>query len=304
MTHEVKVRVPGKVNLALVVGAPRADGYHPLATVFQAVSLFDDVTASAGRRGRGITIEVQGEGADVVPLDARNLAWRAAEAVAQSIGVDPDVALHISKGIPVAGGMAGGSADAAAALVACNALWSAGLSRDDLEGLARGLGADVPFLLHGGTALGLERGDALTPVLAPATFHWVFALADGGLSTAEVFARLDADRGDRVQPEPRVPDDFLAALRTGDPQRLGPALVNQLQDAAVGMRPDLAKVLRSGRDAGALGAIVSGSGPTCAFLARDDEHALDLAVTLAADGVCRTVRTANGPVSGARVLPG
>jgi 4-diphosphocytidyl-2-C-methyl-D-erythritol kinase len=299
---EVKVRVPGKVNLALLVGAPRPDGYHPLATVFQAVSLYDDITASPARRGAGISLEVQGEGADVVPLDERNLAWRAAELVASAAGIEPDVALHINKGIPVAGGMAGGSADAAGALVACNVMWDAGLTRDDLDELARALGADVPFVLHGGTALGLERGDALTPVLAPATFHWVFALAEGGLSTAEVFQRLDADREDRVLPEPRVPDDFLAALRSGEPPRLGAALVNEMQDAAISMRPELAKVLSSGMNAGALGGIVSGSGPTCAFLARDDEHALDLAVTLAADGVCRTVRTAHGPVPGARVI--
>jgi 4-diphosphocytidyl-2-C-methyl-D-erythritol kinase len=301
--HAVRVRVPGKVNLALLVGVPRDDGYHPLATVFQAVSLFDDVTATQRDAGAGLVLEVQGEGADTVPLDGTNLAWRAAEMVAAAAGVAPDVHLHLSKGIPVAGGMAGGSADAAGALVACNALWEAGLDRDALHDFAAELGADVPFALHGGVALGLERGDALTPVLARGEFHWVFALADGGLSTPSVFARLDADRGDRVLPKPRVPDVFMAALRSGDPERLGAALINDLQDAALGLRPELQRVLDAGRDAGALGGIVSGSGPTCAFLARDAEHGLDLAVTLAADGVCRTVRTAHGPVPGARILP-
>lgn len=299
----VKVRVPGKVNLALLAGVPGVDGYHPLATVFQAVSLFDDVTVTAAEPGAGVSIEVQGEGADVVPLDATNLAWRAAEEVAVAAGVAPDVRIHLSKGIPVAGGMAGGSADAAGALLACNMLWAAGLDREALIDLARELGADVPFALHGGVALGLDRGDALTPVLARGEFHWTFALAEGGLSTPSVFARLDADRGDRVLPEPRVPDSFMAALRSGDPVQLGAALVNDLQPAAVGLRPDLRRVLDAGMHAGALGGIVSGSGPTCAFLARDAEHALDIAVTLAAEGVCRTVRTAHGPVPGARVLP-
>lgn len=300
--RQVRVRAPGKVNLALLAGVPRPDGYHPLATVFQAVSLFDDVTATQRAVGAGLLLEVQGEGADSVPLDESNLAWRAAELVAATAGVTPDVHLHLSKGIPVAGGMAGGSADAAGALVACNALWSAGLDREALHDCARQLGADVPFALHGGVALGLERGDALTPVLARGEFHWVFAFADGGLSTPAVFARLDADRGTRVLPEPRVPDAFMAALRSGDPDRLGAALINELQGAALGLRPELQRVLDAGIHAGSVGAIVSGSGPTCAFLARDAEHALDIAVRVAAEGVCRTVRTAHGPVPGARIL--
>jgi 4-diphosphocytidyl-2-C-methyl-D-erythritol kinase len=298
----VRVRVPGKVNLALITGGRRPDGYHDLATVFHAVSLVDDVIATAMPSGHGIALEVQGEGADVVPVDAGNLAWRAAERVAEALGVDPDVRLHLSKGIPVAGGMAGGSADAAGALLACHALWGGGLDRSELDAMAAELGADVPFALQGGTALGLGRGDVLTSMLAPATFHWVFALADGGLSTPAVFARLDGLRADRVLPEPRVPDDLVAALRAGDAVRLGAALVNDLQPAALSLRPDLARTLEAGTAAGALGGVVSGSGPTCAFLARSAEHALDLAVTLAADGVCRTVRTASGPVPGARVV--
>jgi 4-diphosphocytidyl-2-C-methyl-D-erythritol kinase len=298
----VTVRAPGKVNLALLSGGVDADGYHSLATVFQAVSLCDDITVTQAEPGHGITLEVQGEGADVVPLDARNLAWQAAESVAAALGIAADVSIRIRKGIPVAGGMAGGSADAAGALVACNALWSGDLDRDALHALGAGLGSDVPFALHGGHALGLGRGDRLTPVLARGSFHWVFAFADGGLSTPSVFERLDEQRADRVLPEPRVPDAFMAALRSGDPVAVGAALVNDLEPAALSLRPDVAKTLRAGRDAGALGGIVSGSGPTCAFLARDEEHALDIAVTLAADGVCRTVRTAHGPVPGARIV--
>jgi 4-diphosphocytidyl-2-C-methyl-D-erythritol kinase len=285
-----------------MAGAVRPDGYHDLATVFHAVSLVDDVIATQMPDGHGVVLEVQGEGADQVPVDETNLAWKAAVLVAEALGIEPDVRLHLLKGIPVAGGMAGGSADAAGALVACNALWGGALRRDDLEALAADLGADVPFALHGGTALGMARGDVLTPMLAPATLHWTFAFADGGLSTPAVFDRLDQLRAGRALPEPRVPDDLVAALRAGDPVRLGAALTNDLQPAAVSLRPDLARVLDAGTAAGALGAVVSGSGPTCAFLARDTEHALDLAVSLAADGVCRTVRTAHGPVHGARVV--
>ena len=301
LDEQVTVRAPGKVNLALCVGGPEADGFHQLATVFQAVSLHDDLTAFSNP-GEGIAISISGEGAESVPTDESNLAWRAAALLAEIAGVDADVRIHISKGIPVAGGMAGGSADAAAALVACDALWDTHLPREAMLELAGQLGSDVPFALHGGTALGLGRGDRLTPVLARGTFHWVFALADGGLATPAVYGALDGLRGDLVVPEPRVPDAVLTALSSGDPAALGTALVNDLQAAAIQLRPELTQVLEAGADAGALGGLVSGSGPTCAFLARDHEHALDIAVRLSSLGVCRTVRTAHAPVAGTRIL--
>lgn len=298
----VTARAPGKVNLALVAGAPRADGYHPLATVFQALSLTDDVSVVPAASGRGVSVSVLGEGADLVPVDASNVAWRAAELVAERAGVDPDVEIRIRKGIPVAGGMAGGSADAAAALVACNTLWDAGLHRDDLDELARDLGADVPFALHGGTALGLGRGDVITPVLTAAQCHWVLALADEGLSTPSVFAELDRMRGDRVMPEPRVTDAFMAALRAGDCEALAGHLVNDLEPAALVLRPQLQALLAAGSEAGALASMVSGSGPTCAFLVRDPDHAVDIAAALTVSGLPRAVRIAHGPVPGARVI--
>jgi len=301
LDEQVTVRAPGKVNLALCVGGPGADGFHAIATVFQAVSLHDDVTAFSDP-GAGITITISGEGAGIVPTDDTNLAWRAAELLAQHAGVDADVRLHLSKGIPVAGGMAGGSADAAATLVACDSLWGTALSREAMHVLAARLGSDVPFALRGGTALGLGRGDQLTSVLARGSFHWVFALADGGLSTPAVYEQLDTVRGDLVVPEPRVPDVLLTALSSGDPVVLGGALVNDLQPAAVRLRPELRQVLEAGTEAGALGGIVSGSGPTCAFLARDHEHALDIAVRLTSYGVCRTLRAAQGPVAGTRII--
>lgn len=299
----VSVRVPAKVNLQLAVGALRSDGYHDLVTVFQAVSLYDVVDAEAGRPGGGVVLTVEGDGAESLPTDASNLAARAAAALAEVAGVDPDVRLHLRKGIPVAGGMAGGSADAAGALVACDALWRTGLGRADLVGLAASLGADVPFGLVGGTAVGLGTGTRLTPALARGRFHWVFALADGGLSTPAVYAECDRRRAGTYPPEPAVSEPLMAALRAGDPGALGRALVNDLQPAAVALRPALQRTLDAGEELGALGALVSGSGPTCAFLARDAEHALDLAVALSSAGVCRTVRRAEGPVAGARVVP-
>lgn len=295
----VTVRVPAKVNLQLSVGGPRPDGYHELATVFHAVGLFDDVTALPGD---GLTVSVEGEGSEDVPLGPDNLAVRAAELLAAHAGVEPRAHLHIHKGIPVAGGMAGGSADAAAALVALDQLWQTGLDRDELQELAAGLGSDVPFALVGHTAVGIGRGERLTPALARGRFHWVFAFADGGLSTPAVYAELDRLRGAAVLAEPRVSDALMAALRSGDPVALGRATGNDLQRAAVSLRPQLTMTLDVGEEYGALAALVSGSGPTCAFLARDEEHALDLTVALSGSGTCRTVRHATGPVAGARVV--
>lgn len=293
-------RVPAKVNLQLSVGAVRPDGYHDLVTVFQAVGLYDDVVA---RPGSGLTLTAEGEGVDAVPLDETNLAARAARLLAAEAGVAADVELHLRKGIPVAGGMAGGSADAAGALLACAALWGLRSDRSELLALAARLGADVPFALMGGTAVGVGRGDRLTPALARGGFHWVFALADGGLSTPAVFGELDRLRAGQVLPEPRVADALMQALRAGDAVALGRALSNDLQRAALALKPRLAMTLELGAECGALGALVSGSGPTCAFLARDEEHSLDLAVALTAGGVCRTVKRAQGPVHGARLVP-
>jgi 4-diphosphocytidyl-2-C-methyl-D-erythritol kinase len=300
----VTVRVPGKVNLALAAGGPGPDGYHELATVFHAVALFDEVTAVASASGAGIGLHVVGDAGGEVPRDARNLAWRAAAAVADALDVAPDVELRITKGIPVAGGMAGGSADAAAALVACAALWDVEgvLGRSELERLGRALGADVPFALHGGTALGTGRGDRITPVLMRGGLRWVFAVATRGLSTPEVFARLDHLRADRVLPEPRVADEVLEALAAGDPARIGAAMSNDLQAAALDLRPELAEVLAAGTGAGALSAVVSGSGPTCAFLVADDAASESVAGACARLPMVQSVHRASGPAHGARLL--
>ncbi|MDQ1286534.1 MAG: 4-(cytidine 5-diphospho)-2-C-methyl-D-erythritol kinase [Actinomycetota bacterium] len=297
----VTVRVPAKINLELSVGGPRPDGFHELATVFHAVSLFDEVTAFPSDQ---VGVSVAGPQADLVPDDASNLAVRAALLLARHTGVTDGVHLHIRKGIPVAGGMAGGSADAAGALLACDALWRTGLSRDDLRVLAADLGSDVPFGLLGGTAIGTGRGERLTPALARGSFHWVVALSAGGLATPAVYREIDRLRAGRVLPEPRVSDRLMQALRSGDARALGAALSNDLQPAALSLDPHLDRTLAVGLDSGALGGLVSGSGPTVVFLVEGQEQALDLSVALAATGVAADVRRAHGPVPGAKVVDG
>ncbi len=299
-TGSVTVRVPGKVNLYLAVGDRRDDGFHELTTVFHAVSLFDEITV---RTADVMSLDVVGEGAGELPVDGRNLAWQAAELLADHVGRAPDVAITIEKAIPVAGGMAGGSADAAAVLVAINALWEQGVPRRDLHALAAQLGSDVPFALHGGTALGTGRGEELATVLARNTFHWVLAFGRGGLSTAKVFAETDELRAAGDPPRLAEVEPVLAALATGDPTALAPLLGNELQAAALSLDPELRRTLRAGTEAGALAGIVSGSGPTCAFLCPSAAAAVQVGSELAGAGVCRTVRVASGPVHGARVVP-
>ncbi|MBX9922289.1 4-(cytidine 5'-diphospho)-2-C-methyl-D-erythritol kinase [Mycolicibacterium frederiksbergense] len=302
-TGSVTVRVPGKVNLYLAVGDRRDDGYHELTTVFHAVSLFDDVTV---RDADVLSLKMSGEGSEALPTDERNLAWKAAELLADHVGRAPDVAISISKSIPVAGGMAGGSGNAAAVLVAMNHLWQLGVPRRDLHALAAKLGSDVPFALHGGTALGTGRGEELATVLARSTFHWVLAFADKGLSTPAVFGEIDRlretpDRGGPARLDDAEP--VLAALASGDPHELAALLGNDLQPAALSLRSDLRRTLRAGDEAGALAGIISGSGPTCAFLCASESAAVDVGTSLSGAGVCRTVRVASGPVHGARVVP-
>jgi len=309
----ITVRVPAKLNLQLAVGPPRADGYHDLVTVFHAVSLFDQVTVEEAARVR---VTVTGEGADRVPADHDNLALRAVAALRAAV---PDtrsgpanVHVTIAKRIPVAAGLAGGSADAAAALVACNELWAAGLSPQRLGAIAATVGSDVAFALLGGTAVGRGRGEQLTPALAAATqYHWVLAFADGQLSTPAVYATLDRLRGVPGDGQPSreggpreaaLDTALMAALRSGDAARVGQRLSNDLQPAAVSLFPALRKTLTAGLEFGALGALVAGSGPTCVFLAANAERALKLAVSLSGAGVCRSVARVSGPVPGAAVI--
>ncbi len=296
----VTVRVPAKVNVQLAVGAARPDGFHDLANVFLAVGLYDEVTVAASPGGPRVTCE--GPDADQVPLDRTNLAVRAAEALAARHGISPDVHLHITKDIPVAGGMAGGSADGAGALLACDALWGTNASRDELLDICAELGSDVPFSLVGGAALGTGRGEKLRALETGGTFHWVFAMAARGLSTPAVFREFDRLAEGVDIPEPVASEELLGALAEGDPDALAAAVSNDLQPAALSLFPELADTLAAGRSAGALAGLVSGSGPTTAFLARDPESALNVAEALRSSGTCRAVRVASGPAPGATVV--
>ncbi|MFJ2726625.1 4-(cytidine 5'-diphospho)-2-C-methyl-D-erythritol kinase [Streptomyces collinus] len=297
----VTVRVPAKVNVQLAVGAARPDGFHDLANVFLAVGLYDEVTVTPADELR---VTCEGPDAVQVPLDRTNLAARAAIALAERRGIEPAVHLHITKDIPVAGGMAGGSADGAGALLACDALWGTGASRAELLAICAELGSDVPFSLVGGAALGTGRGERLTALEVGGTFHWVFAMAGRGLSTPAVFREFDRMAEGREIPEPEASAELLDALAKGDPDALAATVSNDLQPAALSLFPELADTLAAGRDAGALTALVSGSGPTTAFLARDPESAAKIADALRTSGTCRTVRTATAPAPGATVTAG
>ena len=298
-------RAPAKVNVHLGVGPGREDGFHELRTVYLAVSLFDTVTA---RPAEGLSLTLSGEGAggaDPVPTDRRNLVWRAAELLARHAGVPADAALDVTKAIPAAAGLAGGSADAAATLVALDALWGTRARRDDLVELAAELGSDVPFSLVGGVALGSGRGERLSPALTRGQTHWALGISRIGLSTPAVYGELDRLRAEErvaVDGDLHGADAVLAALRTGSAEDLGAALANDLQAAALSLRPDLRRALRAAEQAGAVAALVSGSGPTVAALAQDAAAAVRLAAALSAEGVFRTVRAVHGPVPGARLV--
>lgn len=304
VSDRVHVRAPGKVNVFFEVGDVQSDGYHDVASAYQAVSVYEDVWASPSD---DFTIAVSGT-VDVsgVPLDGRNLAVRAARLLAEEIGWHGGVHLDIRKAVPVAGGMGGGSADAAAALVACDALWDAGLSSADLQRLAARLGADVPFAVLGGTAVGTGRGDQLSPALARGRFDWVLVTSTDGMSTPDVFDELDRQRAQHtvdiapVRRQPTVAPAVLHALRAGDAGMLAAAVRNDLQVATLGLRPELAELIDLGERSGALAGIVSGSGPTLAFLVADEESALDLQVTMSAAG-CAALHV-HGPVAGARIV--
>jgi len=300
----VHTRAPGKINVFLKVGRLEDDGYHDVAIAYQAVSLYEEVRAW---HADDFSVSVSGTvELSRVPTDASNIAIKAAQLLAHHTGYRGGVRLAIEKHVPVTGGMGGGSADAAATLLACDALWGTALPRDEMLGLAAQLGADVPFALTGGTAIGTGRGDQLSPALAKGTFQWVLALADFGLSTPGVYQELDRHRDRHAQDifpadiAPSVDADVLQALRAGDPHMLAETLYNDLQAPALHLEPSLAATLELGEQNGALAGIVSGSGPTVAFLAADVDSALELQQALSASHA--TVVRATGPVHGARIV--
>jgi 4-diphosphocytidyl-2-C-methyl-D-erythritol kinase len=300
----VHTRAPGKINVFLKVGSLQDDGYHDVAIAYQAVSLYEDVRAYPAS---DFSVSVSGS-VDLsrVPGDETNIALKAARLLAERTGYNSGVRLELEKHVPVTGGMGGGSADAAATLLACDTLWGTELPRDEMLTLAAQLGADVPFALTGGTAIGTGRGDQLSPALAKGHFHWVLVPAEFGLSTPAVYRELDVHR-DRngtqllpTTPTPTVDMAVLHALRAGDPHMLADTLHNDLQAAALHLAPSLTGILELGEANGALAGIVSGSGPTVAFLVADVDSALELQVALSAARL--NVVRATGPVHGARVI--
>ncbi|MCX6446690.1 MAG: 4-(cytidine 5'-diphospho)-2-C-methyl-D-erythritol kinase [Actinobacteria bacterium] len=298
----VVARVPAKVNLQLSVGPLGSDGFHEVTTVFQAISLFDDVTVATAPEGDGIKISITGQTSSGVPADSSNLAVKAAELMINNYDLPADLIIKLKKEIPVAGGMAGGSADAAGVIVGLDSLFELGLSRDEMEIVGSKIGSDVPFSICGGVAIGTGRGDQITPALSKGSYNWVLALSGQGLSTPSVYQECDRLREGLSISAPLVSEPLMQALRAGDAKALGKALTNELQPAACSLRPALRLVLDVGIDYGALGGIVSGSGPTVAFLVSDDEHAMDLTVALSASGVVSSVVRATGPAHGARII--
>lgn len=298
----VIARVPAKVNLQLAVGPLGNDGFHEVTTVFQAISLFDDVTVETAAENNGISIQVTGQTSTGVPSDSSNLAVKAATLMIKNYDLPNDINIKLKKEIPVAGGMAGGSADAAGVIVGLDSLFELGLSRDEMEMVGSKIGADVPFSICGGVAIGTGRGDQITPALFKGSYNWVLALSGQGLATPSVYAECDRLREGLSISTPVVSEQLMQALRAGDAKGLGKSLSNDLQPAACSLRPALRLVLDVGLDYGALGGIVSGSGPTVAFLVKDDEHAMDLTVALSSSGVISSVVRATGAVAGARII--
>jgi len=298
----VIARVPAKVNLQLAVGPLGNDGFHEVTTVFQAISLFDDVRVETAAENNGISIQVTGQTSTGVPSDSSNLAVKAATLMIKNYDLPSDINIKLKKEIPVAGGMAGGSADAAGVIVGLDSLFELGLSRDEMEMVGSKIGADVPFSICGGVAIGTGRGDQITPALFKGSYNWVLALSGQGLATPSVYAECDRLREGLSISTPVVSEQLMQALRAGDAKALGKSLSNDLQPAACSLRPALRLVLDVGLDYGALGGIVSGSGPTVVFLVKDDEHAMDLTVALSSSGVISSVVRATGAVAGARII--
>ena len=298
--HSIEVQVPAKINLQLAVGPLESDGYHQLVTVFQAISLYDTVKIT--RDVDEFLITISGDYAGAVPADENNLIYKAIDLMAEKYQTERNVHVAVKKNIPVAGGMAGGSADAAATILAIDQLFNLNLSREEMSECAAKLGADVPFMLNGGTAVGRGRGDEITPALSRGSYHWVIAVSSTGLSTPAVYGECDRLRTGMSIQQPQLNEELLQALLSADSERVGKALSNDLQSAACSLRPALRLVLDIGNEYGALGGIVSGSGPSVAFLVSDEDQSLDLAVALTSSGVVGSVIRAQGPVHGARVI--
>ncbi|MDH2414692.1 4-(cytidine 5'-diphospho)-2-C-methyl-D-erythritol kinase [Nocardioides sp. CER19] len=298
----VTVRAAAKINLHLGVGRVRGDGFHPLATVYQAIGLYDDVTVAEAADWSVHTVADDGIDLAAVPDDETNIAIRAGRALTAHHGVALTAQIQIHKGIPVAGGMAGGSADAAATLVALDRLWGLETPDDDLLAIAADLGSDVPFALLGGTAIGSGRGELVTPVADATELWWIVVPHPEGLSTPAVYRHFDAlvERGVVDAADPEVPADLLDALAAGESEALGAELSNDLAAAAYDLRPDLVEVRRRLEAIGANAVLLSGSGPTHLMLYDDVEGARAAAAELVDAGIGHWLAPA--PVAGCHVV--
>lgn len=297
----VSVRVPAKINLQLSVGPLDEAGYHEIVTIFQAISLFDEVTVSKVKAGSE-QLSISGDGAEALPTNQENLAFKAVREIAKFVEHPINARIHIDKSIPIAGGMAGGSADAAAVLIAVNHLWKLNLNSEQLIKIASEIGSDVAFLLFGHTQMGQGRGERLNPVLTRGELNWVIATNTGGLATGEVYKTCDMLREGEETVAPAVNKELIQALAAGDIKTVAKNLSNDLQAAALKLKPELRNLLKVGEEYGAIGSLVSGSGPTCIFLAESKKSAQDLVVDLAGSGLAKNVFLATGPVAGAKII--
>lgn len=291
----VTVRAPAKINLHLGVGAARPDGYHPLATVYQAVGLYDDVTVMEDSDWSVELVEPD----PAVPLDETNIAIRAGRRLTAHHGIDVAASIMIDKGIPVAGGMAGGSADAAATLVALDRMWDLDTSDDDLLAIAAELGSDVPFALLGGTAFGGGRGELVEPIADQTSLWWVAVLSETGLSTADVYRNFDLVHP-AAAPMPDHPDKLIAALASGDVGLVADLLDNDLWSSARDLRPDLAALEADLRSMDPEALLLSGSGPTLLMLYGDVDRARAALADVQDLGHRGVI--APGPVAGVHVV--
>jgi 4-diphosphocytidyl-2-C-methyl-D-erythritol kinase len=284
LSNPVVASSPAKVNIYFAVGSFLKDGFHKVASCYQALSLREKVLVESSVH---FSIDFAGDyklqSEASVPKDKSNLVYKAGDeliALGAKSGAEK-VSFLINKSVPIAGGMAGGSADAAASLVALNELNQSGLE-DRFQEAASKLGADVPFSLIGGTAIGLGRGQVLSKIKVETVLHWVMSPSSFGLSTPQVYRKLDVMRineGVDVAhlEEPAVPEDLIVALQSGDVKSIANLMHNDLEVAAIAIRPELANILDAGRKAGSLRSMVSGSGPTIAHLAKDRVHAEQIA---------------------------
>lgn len=299
----------GKINLFFKVGPLQENGYHQVASLYQAVNLPETVIAEVAPDWEvAVTGNIDASHLKGVPTNRNNLVVKAAKAAGAALRFKrvPRLSFTIHKNVPVAGGMGGGSADAAAAILAAESAWGRKLSTAERFSVAAELGADVPFSMLGGSAIGVGTGHELDPIEQRSVLHWILVPNDFGLSTPAVYAELDRlrdMRGDNPKwvPEAQVNQLLVEALRQGaGAEDIAPLLHNDLQEAAVSLRPELQDILDLEERAMALRAIISGSGPTIAMLARDANDAHAIASRLQTFGQQAIVTTS--PAGGAQLV--